>query len=301
MHIFFAHPETIDEGRLERAFEAAPDRFCQIELVHLLEDSSSPFANKLLVKVVAGNFHPQVKFEGCLALVDRDVLAARDILAKFRHRKWAIIASRYLEFRSKKSEVGELLAAAMATPNLGDSYWWSIRMRIEPEATAYLEQNPEQRRDHYLALLASVDLDDSAFEYFMGRPSEISLEELVRIYAEVPGMVRRCEVIEIVGQKPGPEATKFLIRVARSKANSVVRYYAMLALIRRGSREWRPRSTRQLQMPLYASLATYEQYFKGEIPLEVVHARAGEHSKWPGDHWAWLRELELEPTLASKC
>lgn len=75
----------------------------------------------------------------------------------------------------------------------------------------------------------------------------------------------------------------------------------MLELIRRGSPEWRPRNARQLRMPLYASLATYEQYFKGEISLQIVHARAGEHSKWPGDHRAWLRDLEAEPTVPPKC
>ena len=285
----------------EKCFDEAQDRFRQIAFLRLTEGLSPKFATKFFARAIKGRTHPQVKFEACLSLIDRDALAARGVLAKFRRRKWAIIASRYLEFRTKKSDVVELLAVAMEPKNLADSYWSSIRKRVEPEIAAHLEQNPERRRDHYFALLASVELDDSAFEYFMARPSEISLEELVRIYADVPGMVRRCEVIEIVGQKPGLEPTQFLVQVARSRANSVVRYYAMLALIRRGSLDWRPRNTRQLRTPLYASLTVYEQYIKGDIPLSEVRARAAKHSTWPGDHWAWLRELEEEPTMPPKC
>lgn len=298
---FLANADTIDEARLERAFGAAPDRFPQILLLRLIEELKSPFATNLLLKVVTGIFHPQVKFEACLALIDRDELAARGVLAKFLHRKWANAASQYLEFRSGKSEVGELLAVAMLPRNIADANWSSIRMRIEPEIAAYLEQNPEQRRDHYLALLASVEFDDSAIEYFMDRPEDITFEELVRIYTDFPEMVRRCEVIEIVGQKLDRESGQFLIEVARSRANSVVRYYAMLALIRRGSPEWRPQNARRLRTPLFASLATYEQYVKGVISIEEVHARATENSTWPGDHWAWLRELEAEPTVAQQC
>src|SRR5580700_1697207 len=130
-----------------------------------------------------------------------------------------------------------------------------------------------------------------ALEFLRKHTSPRDIEDLASAFNRCRDTTLRILLVELIGHITSDKVKSFLTQVARSRAQYLVRYYAMRCLIDLGYESWRPPG-KLPNTDYYASLSAYESYVSGKMTLANLQGLATSKTQWNGDHWFWLTQLE---------